>query len=61
MVSPPSTTSTWPVMQEERSETRNRIGSAISETPAQRPMGTFPATASLNMSAVAASIAHSQH
>jgi hypothetical protein len=39
ILSPPSITSAWPVMKDERSETRNRIASAISSALAQRPIG----------------------
>ncbi len=39
--SPPSTTSAWPVMNAERSETQNRIASAISSALANRRSGTL--------------------
>ena len=39
--SPPSTTSAWPVMKAERSETQNRIASAISSALAKRRSGTL--------------------
>ena len=41
MHSPPSTTSAWPVIKDERSEARNRIASAISSTLAKRRIGTL--------------------
>lgn len=37
--SPPSITMAWPVMNDERSETRKRIDSAISSGVANRPIG----------------------
>ena len=44
MHSPPSMTSAWPVMNDERSEARKRIASAISSTLAKRPIGIFSFT-----------------
>jgi hypothetical protein len=37
MLPQPSITSAWPVMEDDRPETRNRIASAISSALAQRP------------------------
>lgn len=42
--SPPSTTSAWPVMKAERSETQNRIASAISSGLAKRRSGILSST-----------------
>ena len=44
MLSPPSITRAWPVMKDDRSETRNRIASATSSALAHRPIGILSRT-----------------